>query len=157
MTAQLTLPDGIKPADGRFGSGPSKVPAEAIAALGATGATVLGTSHRQAPVRSLVGRIRAGLTELLALPDGYEIVLGNGGSTAFWDAAAFGLIRERAQHLVCGEFSSKFSAVTAGAPFLGEPSVLRAEYGSAPVAVPRPASTATPGRRTRPPPGSRCR
>lgn len=133
--ARITLPQGIKPLDGRFGSGPSKVPAAAVAALGDTGATVLGTSHRQAPVRSLVGRIRAGLADLLALPDGYEIVLGNGGSTAFWDAAAFGLIRERSQHLVCGEFSSKFTAVTAGAPFLGEPSVLRADYGSAPIAV----------------------
>jgi phosphoserine aminotransferase len=135
VTAQIEIPDGIKPADGRFGSGPSKVPVEALAALGATAATVLGTSHRQAPVRALVGRIRAGLTDLLALPDGYEIVLGNGGSTAFWDAAAFGLIRARAQHLVCGEFSAKFTAVTAGAPFLGEPSVLRAEYGSAPASV----------------------
>jgi len=135
VTTQLTIPPDIKPADGRFGSGPSKVPAEAVAALGATGASILGTSHRQAPVRSLVGRIRAGLVELLMLPDGYEIVLGNGGSTAFWDAAAFGLIRHRAQHLVCGEFSSKFSAVTAGAPFLGAPSVLRAEYGSAPDSI----------------------
>jgi phosphoserine aminotransferase len=131
----ITIPAGIKPADGRFGSGPSKVPAEAIAALGATGTAVLGTSHRQAPVRALVGRIRAGLAELLSLPDGYEIVLGNGGSTAFWDAAAFGLIRDRAQLLVCGEFSAKFAAVTAGAPFLGEPSVLRSDYGSAPAAV----------------------
>jgi phosphoserine aminotransferase len=133
--ARITIPDGIKPVDGRFGSGPSKVPAAAVAALGDSGATILGTSHRQAPVRALVGRIRAGLSELLALPDGYEIVLGNGGSTAFWDAAAYGLIRDRAQHLVCGEFSAKFGAVTAGAPFLGEPSVLRAEYGSAPVAA----------------------
>jgi phosphoserine aminotransferase len=108
------------------------VPAAAVAELGATGGTLLGTSHRQAPVRSLVGRIRAGLAELLALPDGYEIVLGNGGSTAFWDAAAFGLIRDRAQHLVCGEFSAKFTAVTRGAPFLGEPTELRSDYGSAP-------------------------
>jgi len=135
VAAHITIPQSIKPVDGRFGSGPSKVPVEAVAALGATGASVLGTSHRQAPVRSLVARVRAGLAELLALPDGYAIVLGNGGSTAFWDAAAFGLIRDRAQHLVCGEFSSKFTAVTAGAPFLGEPSVLRAEYGSAPVSV----------------------
>jgi phosphoserine aminotransferase len=136
VTAPITIPESMKPADGRFGSGPSKVPAEAIAALGAAGSAVLGTSHRQAPVRSLVGRIRAGLAELLALPDGYEIVLGNGGSTAFWDAAAFGLICDRAQLLVCGEFSAKFAAVTAGAPFLGEPTVLRSEYGSASVAVP---------------------
>ncbi|MFN2517546.1 MAG: phosphoserine transaminase [Jatrophihabitantaceae bacterium] len=138
MTADIIIPEGIRPADGRFGSGPSKVPAAALRALGDTGATVLGTSHRQAPVRSLVSRIRAGLGELLTLPNGYEIVLGNGGSTAFWDAAAFGLIRERAQHLVCGEFSSKFAKVTAGAPFLGEPSVLRAEYGSAPLARAEP-------------------
>lgn len=133
MTAhQLTIPAGIKPVDGRFGSGPSKVQASAVAALGATGGTLLGTSHRQAPVRALVGRIRAGLAELLGLPDGYEIVLGNGGSTAFWDAAAFGLIRHRAQHLVCGEFSAKFAKVAEGAPFLGEQSVIRSEYGSAP-------------------------
>jgi phosphoserine aminotransferase len=134
VAAPITIPEAIKPVDGRFGSGPSKVPAQAVAALGATGATVLGTSHRQAPVRSLVRRIRAGLNELLALPDGYEIVLGNGGATTFWDIAAFGLIRSRAQHLVCGEFSSKFAVATAGVPFLGEPSVRRAEYGSAPVA-----------------------
>ncbi|MDT4934515.1 MAG: phosphoserine aminotransferase [Pseudonocardiales bacterium] len=130
MTARITIPDGIKPADGRFGSGPSKVPADAVEALGATGGTLLGTSHRQAPVRTLVARIRAGLAELFALPDGYEIALGNGGSTAFWDAAAFGLIRGRAQHVVCGEFSAKFTAVTRGAPFLDEPTELRSDYGS---------------------------
>jgi phosphoserine aminotransferase len=130
VTARITIPEGIKPADGRFGSGPSKVPAEAVAALGATAGSLLGTSHRQAPVRALVARIRAGLAELFALPDGYEIALGNGGSTAFWDAAAFGLIRQRAQHVVCGEFSAKFTAVTRGAPFLGEPTELRSEYGS---------------------------
>ncbi|MGH8960865.1 MAG: phosphoserine transaminase [Jatrophihabitantaceae bacterium] len=128
----------MRPVDGRFGSGPSKVPAAAVRALGDTGASLLGTSHRQAPVRSLVARIRAGLTDLLRLPDGYEIVLGNGGATAFWDATAFGLIRDRAQHLVCGEFSAKFAAVTGGAPFLGDPDVRRAEYGSAPVAAAEP-------------------
>ncbi|MEO6886468.1 MAG: phosphoserine transaminase [Jatrophihabitantaceae bacterium] len=132
--AQLTIPQDIKPVDGRFGSGPSKVPTSAVQALIATGGTLLGTSHRQAPVRALVGRIRAGLNEVLALPDGYEIVLGNGGSTAFWDAAAFGLIRDRAQHLVCGEFSAKFAKVAEGAPFLGEQTVIRSEYGSAPTA-----------------------
>jgi len=126
----IAIPAELKPADGRFGSGPSKVPAAAIAALGATGGAVLGTSHRQPPVKALVGRVRAGLTALFALPDGYEVVLGNGGSTAFWDVAAFCLIRDRAQHVVCGEFSAKFAAVTAGAPFLGEPSLRRAEYGS---------------------------
>ncbi|MGI8762034.1 MAG: phosphoserine transaminase [Jatrophihabitantaceae bacterium] len=134
MTAPLTIPGNLKPRDGRFGSGPSKVPAAAVRALGETGASLLGTSHRQAPVRSLVGRIRAGLADLLSLPPGYETVLGNGGASAFWDAAAFGLIRRRAQHLVCGEFSAKFAAVTAGAPFLAEPLLRRAEFGSAPSA-----------------------
>ncbi len=133
MTApRLTIPDHLRPADGRFGSGPSKIPAAAVAALGATGASLLGTSHRQPPVRSLVARIRAGLGAFLTLPDGYEIVLGNGGSTAFWDAAAFGLVRQRAAHLVCGEFSAKFAAVTRGAPFLDDPHVVQSGYGSAP-------------------------
>ncbi|MGI8677215.1 MAG: phosphoserine transaminase [Jatrophihabitans sp.] len=134
--AQIEIPRTMRPKDGRFGSGPSKVPAAAVAELGATGGTLLGTSHRQAPVRDLVARIRAGLTELFSVPEGYEVVLGNGGSTAFWDAAAFGLIRERSAHFVCGEFSSKFTAVTKGAPFLGEPRVHAAEYGSAPALVP---------------------
>jgi phosphoserine aminotransferase len=132
QTASITIPQNLKPADGRFGSGPSKVPAEVLAQLAGTGATLLGTSHRQAPVKSLVGRIRTGLRDLFALPDGYEVVLGNGGSTAFWDAAAFGLVRERSAHVVCGEFSAKFAAVTRGAPFLGEPRVHEAPYGSAP-------------------------
>jgi phosphoserine aminotransferase len=113
------------------------VPLAAVASL-TEHAELLGTSHRQAPIKDLVAHVRAGLSELLDAPDGYEVVLGNGGSTAFWDAAAFGLIRNRAQHLVCGEFSAKFAAVTSGAPFLGEPSVLRSEYGSAPVATPEP-------------------
>ncbi|GAB2469824.1 PLP-dependent aminotransferase family protein [Jatrophihabitans fulvus] len=130
--ADLRIPADLLPRDGRFGSGPSKVPASAAEALGATGGTLLGTSHRQAPVKALVARIRAGLTDLFGLPDGYEVVLGNGGSTAFWDVAAFGLVRERATHHVCGEFSSKFAAVTRGAPFLAEPHVHAAEYGSAP-------------------------
>jgi phosphoserine aminotransferase len=132
----IRIPDLLKPRDGRFGSGPSKVPAEAVHALGDTGATLLGTSHRQAPVKALVARIRAGLGELFSLPDGYEVLLGNGGSTAFWDAAAFGLVRECAAHLVCGEFSAKFAAVTRGAPFLGEPRVRSAEYGRAPELAP---------------------
>ncbi len=126
----IVIPEGIKPVDGRFGSGPSKVPAATVAALGATGASLLGTSHRQAPVKSLVGRIRAGLTDLFALPDGWQVLLGNGGSTMFWDAAAFSLIRDRAQHVVCGEFSSKFAAISTDAPFLGEPSVRRSDYGT---------------------------
>jgi phosphoserine aminotransferase len=128
----IEIPADLLPADGRFGSGPSKVPASVVRELGETGGSLLGTSHRQPPVKALVGRIRAGLAELFALPDGYQAVLGNGGATAFWDAAAFGLIRERAQHLVCGEFSAKFAAVSAGAPFLAEPAVRRTDYGSAP-------------------------
>lgn len=130
----IVIPDALKPADGRFGSGPSKLPTVALAELAATGAQLLGTSHRQAPVRSLIARVRAGLRELFALPDDYEVLLGNGGSTAFWDAAAFGLVRERAQHVVCGEFSAKFAAVTRGAPFLADPSVCEADYGSGTVA-----------------------
>jgi phosphoserine aminotransferase len=128
----LTIPAELKPADGRFGCGPSKVRPEAIAALASDGAAVMGTSHRQKPVKALVGRIRAGLRELFSLPDGYEIALGNGGATAFWDAAAFGLVRERSLHLTYGEFSSKFAAVTKGAPFLGEPTVVAADPGAAP-------------------------
>jgi phosphoserine aminotransferase len=135
---QIAIPDHLKPSDGRFGSGPSKVPAEVVAQLAETGATLLGTSHRQAPVRSLVGRIRAGLAELFSLPDGYEVLLGNGGATAFWDAAAFCLVRERSSHLVLGEFSNKFAAVVRGAPFLGEPRVHQAHYGNAPQPVAEP-------------------
>ena len=130
MTIQL--PTSLKPADGRFGCGPSKVRPQAVHALSGLAGTVLGTSHRQAPVRSLVRRVRAGLAELFALPEGYEVVLGNGGATAFWDIAAFGLIRERCQHLSFGEFSAKFAKVTAGAPFLGEPTVIRSEPGTCP-------------------------
>ncbi|RSN25372.1 phosphoserine transaminase [Streptomyces sp. WAC 05977] len=129
---ELTLPADLKPADGRFGCGPSKVRDEQLANLAKSGATYLGTSHRQKPVKSLVGRVRAGLSELFSLPDGYEVVLGNGGTTAFWDAAAFGLVRERAQHFTYGEFSSKFATVTKGAPFLADPIVVKADPGSAP-------------------------
>jgi phosphoserine aminotransferase len=135
---QISIPAQLKPVDGRFGSGPSKVPADVLAKLAETGGSLLGTSHRQKPVKSLVGRIRAGLSELFALPDGFEVVLGNGGSTAFWDAAAFGLVRERSAHAVCGEFSGKFASVTRGAPFLGEPRVHDAPYGSAPQLSPEP-------------------
>ena len=134
--SSLVIPPEIRPADGRFGSGPSKVRASQIAALARSGATYLGTSHRQAPVRSLVGRIRAGLAALFALPEDYAVVLGNGGSTAFWDAAAFGLIRTRSQHLAFGEFSAKFAAVTAAAPWLGAPTVIESAAGS----HPRPAA-----------------
>jgi phosphoserine aminotransferase len=129
---QLTLPDELKPGDGRFGCGPSKVRPAALAALASDGAAVMGTSHRQKPVKSLVGEIRAGLGELFSLPDGYEVALGNGGATAFWDAAAFGLIRERSLHLAFGEFSQKFASVAEGTPFLGEPVVVSAESGDAP-------------------------
>jgi phosphoserine aminotransferase len=129
---QLVIPDEIKPGDGRFGSGPSKVRPQALASLAGDGAAVMGTSHRQQPVKALVGEIRAGLGELFSLPDGYEVALGNGGATAFWDAAAFGLIRERSLHLAFGEFSQKFAGVVKGAPFLGEPVVVSAEPGDAP-------------------------
>ncbi|MGO9487474.1 MAG: phosphoserine transaminase [Solirubrobacteraceae bacterium] len=128
----LLIPEQLKPADGRFGCGPSKVRPEALAALARDGAAVMGTSHRQKPVKSLVGRLRAGLGELFSLPDGYEVALGNGGTTAFWDAAAFGLVRERSLHLAYGEFSQKFAAVTKGAPFLQEPVTITAEPGAAP-------------------------
>lgn len=129
---ELTIPADLKPADGRFGCGPSKVRDEQLSNLAKSGATYLGTSHRQKPVKSLVGRVRAGLSELFSLPEGYEVVLGNGGTTAFWDAAAFGLVRERAQHFTYGEFSSKFATVTKGAPFLADPIVVKADPGSAP-------------------------
>jgi phosphoserine aminotransferase len=129
-TPSITIPASLVPTDGRFGCGPAKIPASAVAELAGPGSALLGTSHRQLPVRSLVGQVREGLATLLALPPGYEIVLGNGGSTAFWDIAAFGLIRERAQHVVCGEFSSKFAAVTSTAPFLGDPDVQRVEAGT---------------------------
>ncbi|MBV9143405.1 MAG: phosphoserine transaminase [Pseudonocardiales bacterium] len=132
QTAQLTIPTDLKPVDGRFGCGPSKVRPEQLAALATMGASVMGTSHRRAPVKSLVGRIRAGLRELFSLPAGYEVVLGNGGTTAFWDAAALNLIRERALHLSYGEFSAKFAAVTTRAPFLADPVVVGAPPGDAP-------------------------
>ena len=135
-SATLTLPAELLPKDGRFGSGPSKVRPEQVEYLASLGTTVLGTSHRQAPVKNLVSAVREGISELFSLPDGYEVVLGNGGSTAFWDIAAFGLVRERAQHLSFGEFSSKFASVTSKAPFLGDSTVIKAEPGSlaAPVA-----------------------
>jgi len=129
---ELRIPESLTPADGRFGCGPSKVRPEALTALAASGASVMGTSHRQRPVKALVGEIRSGLAELLGAPDGYEVALGNGGTTAFWDAAAFGLVRSRALHLAYGEFSSKFAAVTSGAPFLAKPVVVSADPGDAP-------------------------
>lgn len=130
-STDLLIPADLKPLDGRFGCGPSKVRPQQLAALAASGA-LLGTSHRQPPVKALVGRVRAGLSELFSLPHGYEVVLGNGGSTAFWDAAAFGLVRERALHLAYGEFSARFAESTKGAPFLADPVVIEAAPGSAP-------------------------
>jgi phosphoserine aminotransferase len=130
-TPEIRIPAELLPADGRFGSGPSKVRPEAVAALAAAGRDYLGTSHRQATVRFVVGALRNGLAELLSLPDGYEIVLGNGGTTAFWDAATLGLIERRSQHLCYGEFSSKFAAGVAAAPFLEAPELIEAPPGTA--------------------------
>ncbi len=135
MSAEIIIPSNIKPVDGRFGCGPSKIRPEALAALSASGNSILGTSHRQKPVKNVVKRVREGLTSLFNLPEGYQVVLGNGGSTAFWDIATFGLIQERSQHLVFGEFSSKFASAAKEAPFLGEPTVIKAEPGSHPVSV----------------------
>jgi phosphoserine aminotransferase len=135
MSAEIIIPSSIKPVDGRFGCGPSKIRPEALAALSASGNSILGTSHRQKPVKNVVKRVREGLTSLFDLPEGYEVVLGNGGSTAFWDIATFGLIEDRSQHLVFGEFSSKFAAAAKEAPFLGEPTVIKSEPGSHPVSV----------------------
>jgi phosphoserine aminotransferase len=128
---RIVIPDQLKPTDGRFGSGPTKVRPEQVAALAA--ARELGTSHRQAPVRAVVRRIRSGLAELFGLPNGHVVALGNGGTTAFWDAAAFGLIRERSQHLSFGEFSAKFAAVATRVPWLKEPTVINSEPGTHPL------------------------
>ena len=136
--ASIVIPEALLPADGRFGCGPSKVRPEAVAALAEAGATLLGTSHRQAPVRAMVGRVRDGLSALLSLPDGYEILLGNGGSTAFWDIATFGLIEAQSQHLVFGEFSSKFAEAASAAPHLLDPEVISVPAGSHPSSVGRP-------------------
>jgi phosphoserine aminotransferase len=129
---QIVIPEQIKPSDGRFGSGPSRLRPEQLPALAASGSSVMGTSHRQKPVKQLVGRVRAGLRELFDLPDDYEILLGNGGTTAFWDAAIAGLIRERALHLSYGEFSSKIATGTKKAPFLADPIVVETTAGDAP-------------------------
>ena len=131
----LQIPPHLKPADGRFGCGPSKVRPEQVSTLASLGTTLLGTSHRQRPVQDLVRRVRVGMAELFSLPAGYEVVLGNGGSTAFWDIAAFGLVRDKAQHLSFGEFSAKFAAVTTGAPFLADPSVITGRPGTLPMPV----------------------
>ncbi|MEU2154579.1 phosphoserine transaminase [Streptomyces sp. NPDC019396] len=130
--ADIQIPADIKPADGRFGAGPSKVRTEALDALAATGTSLLGTSHRQAPVKNLVGAVREGVSELFQLPDGYEVILGNGGSTAFWDIATHGLIENKSQHLTFGEFSSKFAKAAKLAPWLAEPTVISSDPGTHP-------------------------
>ncbi|MDG2112316.1 MAG: phosphoserine transaminase [Actinomycetota bacterium] len=133
IETSITIPPELLPGDGRFGSGPSKVRPEAMAALAARAADYMGTSHRRDTVRDQVGRLRDGLAALFGLPDGWEVVLGNGGTTVFWDAASFALIDDRSQHLMFGEFSSKFANVTRAAPHLGEPETIEAPVGSHPV------------------------
>ncbi|WP_418957693.1 phosphoserine transaminase [Streptomyces tritici] len=130
--AEIQIPADMKPADGRFGAGPSKVRTEALDALAATGTSLLGTSHRQAPVKNLVGEVREGLRALFSLPEGYEVILGNGGSTAFWDIATHGLIENKSQHLTFGEFSSKFAKAAKLAPWLAEPTVISSDPGTHP-------------------------
>src|ERR1700753_409639 len=135
----VSIPSDLKPGDGRFGCGPSKVRPEALAKLGEQ-SHLMGTSHRQAPIRDLVQRVREGLTELLGLPDGYEVALGNGGTTAFWESACAWLIRERSLHLTYGEFSQKFSKAAKVAPFLGDPIIVEADPGDAPAPRGEPAA-----------------
>ncbi len=132
MSDALKIPADLLPADGRFGAGPSKIQTSHLDALAATGSSLMGTSHRQAPVKNTVGRVRDGLASLFSLPEGYEVVLGNGGATAFWDIATFGLIQQKSQHLAFGEFSSKFASAAADAPWLDAPSVIKSEPGSRP-------------------------
>jgi phosphoserine aminotransferase len=134
-TPDITIPPGLLPSDGRFGSGPSKVRPEQISALAEVASSYLGTSHRQKAVKAQVGRVRSGLRELFSLPDGYEVVLGNGGTTCFWDAATFGLIQEQSQHLSFGEFSSKFASCVKAAPHLKDPHIIESEVGTHPTPV----------------------
>ncbi len=131
----ISIPSDLLPADGRFGAGPSKIRPEAVAALAAAAPHYLGTSHRQPVVKDMVGRLRDGIATLFGLPDDWEVVLGNGGTTLFWDAATFGLVDAKSQHLVFGEFSSKFAACTAAAPFLADPVVISSDTGTHPTAV----------------------
>jgi phosphoserine aminotransferase len=133
--SELKIPESLKPRDGRFGCGPSKIRPEALAHLAGSGSSILGTSHRQKPVKNVVAQVRRGLTSLFNLPDGYEVVLGNGGSTAFWDIATFGLIEKKSQHLSFGEFSSKFASAAKEAPFLDDPSIIKSEPGTHPLPV----------------------
>jgi phosphoserine aminotransferase len=137
-TPKITLPADLRPRDGRFGSGPSKVRPEQVAALADAAPAYLGTSHRQSPVRSVVGRVRAGLRDLFSLPDGYQVVLGNGGTTVLWDALIFGFIEARSQHLSFGEFSAKFASGVAAAPHLEDPDVIASEPGTHPDPAARP-------------------
>ncbi|PZS13430.1 MAG: phosphoserine transaminase [Solirubrobacterales bacterium] len=130
--AVLEIPDQLKPADGRFGAGPSRVRPEQLLRLVEVGGAMMGTSHRRPPVKQLLAAVRAGMRDLFALPEGYEVALGNGGTTAFWDAATCGLVRERALHLVYGEFTSKFAECTRGAPFLADSILVEAPAGDAP-------------------------
>ena len=140
--SSIVIPAELKPKDGRFGSGPAKIRPEQLAALASSGATYLGTSHRQAPVRSLVHRIRGGLAELFGLPAGYTVALGNGGTSAFWEMATFGLIREHSQHLSFGEFSAKFAALAGHAPWLSAPTVVESAPGTHPASWPEPGTDA---------------
>lgn len=135
MTDALQIPADFKPADGRFGAGPSKIQTSHLDALAATGSSLMGTSHRQAPVKNTVGRVREGIADLFGLPEGYQVVLGNGGATAFWDIATFGLIEKKSQHLSFGEFSSKFAKAAEQAPWLDAPSVIKSDPGARPDAV----------------------
>ncbi len=137
-TKKIVIPESIKPKDGRFGCGPSKIRPDALASLTSEAQGIIGTSHRQKSVKDVVGRVRSGLKDLFSLPDGYEVVLGNGGSTAFWDIATFGLIEKKSQHLSFGEFSSKFASAAKAAPFLDEPSVIKSEPGTHPLPVAEP-------------------
>lgn len=133
---ELDIPPGLLPGDGRFGSGPSLVPVAWLERLAATGTSVMGTSHRRDGIRDIVGRIRSGLAEMFSFPDGYEVVLGNGGATAFWDMAVFGLIEQRSQHLAFGEFSSKFAASVSAAPHLAAPMIIETPPGTHPLPEP---------------------
>src|SRR3954465_15503027 len=132
MNDAISIPDDLKPADGRFGAGPSKIQTSHLDALAATGSSLMGTSHRQAPVRGLVKRVQEGLARFFDLPAGYEVVLGNGGATAFWDVATYGLVRDKSQHLSFGEFSAKFASAAAAAPWLDDPTVVTSAPGSRP-------------------------
>ena len=132
QTVSVEIPDELRPVDGRFGSGPSRVRPAQLQHLAADGSSVMGTSHRQKPVKALVGRVREGISTLFELPDGYEVILGNGGTTALWDALSCGIVRERALHLAFGEFSAKFGSCTTAAPFLADPVIVSAEPGDAP-------------------------